>query len=1317
MLCVDIDGYCDSLDGNNINQPFPGCPSNALNNDEWFAFIAGSTTISLQVVMSNCEGTNGQFGMQGAIYEGGCNGTPVATQCGCVTTPFTLTYTNFVPGQVYYVVFDGCAGDICDYVVNVVQGSTLPAPPAAPVGPTGPLTACPGASTDYEVGNPNAATFDWTMDPPTYGSISGSPGPSVTVNWSGNPPPGGVDVEICVTSSNPCEQGPESCITVHYEELEPEEQEYDLCLGDCVECAGQTFCAGTPPSGVPVTLENYLGCDSVILCIINSILIPETVLPPSTHCYPYSVVICGQLFNQTGIYSPTCTSYQGCDSMVVLDLAVRAPVAIITPPGVLGCGSGAILQLDGLNSTYANAPGSTTTFEWTGPGIVGANNDVTVIVDEPGQYCLTVTHERDGINCSDQICVTVTQNNAVPNAPTVSGNQNPCQGSQVTYTVTPGGGPAPTSYTVTAPTGSTVTMLTMTTYQVTWGSTNGNLCVTANNGCGSSPQTCIPIAIQPLPNTPTVTGTAAVCANNTLVTFTVSNVQAGVTYNWTVPAGASISGSGSSVQVNFSGAAAGAGQVCATAQNACGMSPQGCFAVTVTAPPATPAMSGPATVCNTGGNYTYTVSNSVAGVTYNWTAPPGATITGSGASVQVNFNGATSGQVCVSATNACGTSSQTCQAVTVNIAPTATISGSGAICQGASTPVNLTISLTGNSPWDVVYSNGSTNTTITNIMSSPHTLTVNAPGTYTLVSVTGALGCVGTVSGTATVQQNPAPTATLSGSGSICANTGQCAPLSIALTGAAPWVVNWTVNGAPQAPLNIASSPFTLNICEAQAGTVALGNVTDGNGCNGTGSGSVNVTVNDAPVVSNIQTTCNATSTAYTVTFTITGGNPASYSVTPLSGTLTAGNFTSNPIPSGTGYSFVVNDANNCNPVTVAQANVLCNCLSDVGNMDQNPVKECGDGPVTVNHDATGDTLDGNDVLQFILHSGSGLSVVAPIVATSNTPTVSFNPATMSYGTTYYFSAVVGDNNGSGGADLTDPCLQVSQGTPVTFYEIPTATLSGNPAICVGDQTTLAVNFTGVGPWSITYNDDSGDQTLPGISDDPYALNVNPSATTSYTLVAVSDVNCDGTVSGSATVTVNTAVQISNVATTCNATSTAYVVTFEITGGDPASYVVTGVTGSISPSAPYIFTSNSISTGAGYSITVDDANSCDPQTTEMSIVVCNCTTDAGDMSTTPLEECGDGPVSATAATGTTLDGDDVLVYALHTGSSNTLGTVLATNSTPNFTFDAGSMSYGTTYYISSVAGNDDGSNGVDLTDPCLKVAPGPPVTFREIPTA
>ena len=75
---------------------------------------------------------------------------------------------------------------------------------------------------------------------------------------------------------------------------------------------------------------------------------------------------------------------------------------------------------------------------------------------------------------------------------------------------------------------------------------------------------------------------------------------------------------------------------------------------------------------------------------------------------------------------------------TANVIPTVTISSDGDICNGISTNLNFT--LTGTANWTVKYDDGTTVTTINNIASSPHVISVT-PGsttTYTLTEVSDA---------------------------------------------------------------------------------------------------------------------------------------------------------------------------------------------------------------------------------------------------------------------------------------------------------------------------------------------------------------------------------------------------------------------------------------------------------------------------------------------------------------------------------------------------------------------------------------------------
>jgi gliding motility-associated-like protein len=314
----------------------------------------------------------------------------------------------------------------------------------------------------------------------------------------------------------------------------------------------------------------------------------------------------------------------------------------------------------------------------------------------------------------------------------------------------------------------------------------------------------------------------------------------------------------------------------------------------------------------------------------------------------------------------------------------------------------------------------------------------------------------------------------------------------------------------------------------------------------------------------------------------------------------------------------------------------------------------------------------------------------------------------MQYGTTYYISAVAGNEDLAGGVDFSDPCLQVAAGTPVTFFEIPTATLSGSDNICDGESVELAIHFTGDQPWEVTIDS----QVLTNIMTPDITYTVTPASTTLYTLSAFTDNNCPGLIFDSANVVVNYPPVFDNVSSVCNPDTNTYTVTFDIIGGDPASYILTPLNGSFSGPS---FTSNPIASDVVYQFVIDDANHCGTDTIS-GVMSCDCETDAGTMSANLFDKCVNEGIAVPASSGLNLDADDVLVYYLHTGSGASLGDVIATNNQPGFNFDPNTMQAGVTYYISAVVGNNDGSGGVDFTDFCLDVAPGTPVLWNPLPT-
>ena len=79
-----------------------------------------------------------------------------------------------------------------------------------------------------------------------------------------------------------------------------------------------------------------------------------------------------------------------------------------------------------------------------------------------------------------------------------------------------------------------------------------------------------------------------------------------------------------------------------------------------------------------------------------------------------------------------------------------------------------------------------------------------------------------------------------------------------------------------------------------------------------------------------------------------------------------------------------------------------------------------------------------------------------------------------------------------------------SMGLEVNVNELPTATISGNAEICLGDSTQVTVELTGIPPWIIVTQ---GGTYSYEIFSSPWTLWVKPTETTEYTITSVVDNN------------------------------------------------------------------------------------------------------------------------------------------------------------------------------------------------------------------
>lgn len=245
--------------------------------------------------------------------------------------------------------------------------------------------------------------------------------------------------------------------------------------------------------------------------------------------------------------------------------------------------------------------------------------------------------------------------NSAPGQPgTITGATSVCSGNSSSYSIAAISGA--TAYTWTVPSGSTITSGQNTTgITLTAGSTTGTISVTASNACGTSPSNSISLTINSTPAQPgTITGTASVCSG-TSNAYSISAVGGATSYTWIVPTGSTITSGQSTTGISATIGST-SGTISVTAGNSCGTSSARTFGLTSTSAPTQPGtISGSASVCS-GTSNTYSISAVVGATSYTWTVPTGSTISsGQNTTAIAMLAGSTSGNISVSASNACGT--------------------------------------------------------------------------------------------------------------------------------------------------------------------------------------------------------------------------------------------------------------------------------------------------------------------------------------------------------------------------------------------------------------------------------------------------------------------------------------------------------------------------------------------------------------------------------------------------------------------------------------------------------------------------------------
>jgi gliding motility-associated-like protein len=543
-------------------------------------------------------------------------------------------------------------------------------------------------------------------------------------------------------------------------------------------------------------------------------------------------------------------------------------------------------------------------------------------------------------------------------------------------------------------------------------------------------------------------------------------------------------------------------------------------------------------------NVTFTGTTGTAPFTFTYKLNGGAnqTIsTTSGNSVTLPISTATIGTyqytlVSVLDHNNCSKAQTDTATVTVNPLPTATLTGTATVCVSDASPSVVFTGAAGTAPYTFTYKvNGGTSQTATTTSGNSVTLTIptTASGSfvYTLISVQDSTTCSQTQSGSATVTVNPLPTASISGTVSLCKNA--TAP-NITFTGAngtAPYTFTYAINGITQPTVSTTSgNSINVLVPTSVVGTFVytLVNVKDASAsaCSQAQTGSATIKINPLPtaIITGAATVCK-NATAPNITFTgATGTAPYTFSYTINGGTnqtvtTTSGNSVTVSVPTVTAGTFIyalvsIQDSASCSQTQTGSVTVLVNPLPTASISGTTAVCASAASP---NITFTG--LTGIPPYTFTYAINSGTNQTISTIGNSNTATV---PVFTSVAGSFIYTLV--------SVQDSTTCSQTQTGTAtITVNPLPTATISGTASLCKG-ATAPIITFTGsnaTAPYTFTYTLNNGaNQTVSTTSGNSVTITVptTTAGTFSYSLVSVTDASstaCSQTQSGTAVVTVN----------------------------------------------------------------------------------------------------------------------------------------------------------------------------------------------------
>lgn len=580
-------------------------------------------------------------------------------------------------------------------------------------------------------------------------------------------------------------------------------------------------------------------------------------------------------------------------------------------------------------STATLSAGGGGTYAWFGPSIISQSGTTGTAVVGPstGNYSVTVT---SAAGCTAQAVTQVVVNTTSVNvSPNPASNVINCANPQATISVSPIAG---VTYAWSGPgisgssTGAAITATAGGNYNV--------VVTNTVNGCTTNTVTINAAQNTTVTNIPSTAGSVG-CAVSAI---TLSTTASGpYTWLWTAPPGSTLTSANNGQTASANSTSGGNFTITVNNQvNGCSSTSVIALNVNQTQPTVTASNSGVVNCTNTAIN----LSSTSSGVSFNWIAPSGSSVSNNTLSSTSASGGGTYSLIVTSTANSCTNMATT--AVTTQMAspPTPTITNSPTLTCTNNTLVTITSSAASGVSYS--WSGGTISGSSTNA-----SVNVTSPAVYSLAVTSTSNGCTSVIPATVNITSSFVTPTLSASSQTAISGCGSNSITTLSVT-ANPSTSGYTWTAASSSFFSSAIGNPTVSVNTATTYTLNASHPTSG--CISSLVYTVTGSVNN-PVVSSSAATGTITCSNLTQSTSVTS-NPSSGVTYSWSGPGIVGASNTSTVAgnlAGTYNLVVTNTVNGCatnsvsfvitpdnTPLTVTAANNTVNCTNSSATI--NPV-------------------------------------------------------------------------------------------------------------------------------------------------------------------------------------------------------------------------------------------------------------------------------------------------------------------------------------------------------------------------------------------